>query len=598
MKKNVKILVCYHKPFPLLKDEILTPIHLGRANANQENSGVQWLMDNMIGDDTGENISKKNAYYNEMTALYWAWKNYDKLGNPDYIGLAHYRRHFVMEENVEKTYSIRYYDKDNILEVLDYTPEKLMSIISDCDFITHLGRVYNLYQHYIDNQRKKDIDVAMEILAEKYPDYKATADAYMEGQISNFYNMNIFSKELFFKYCEFVFSIMEEFEIRIPSVRNRRMFISERLTAIFVKKLMDDGEYKFKYLPVAFIEEPLDINIAVYVSENNIERIAVSIQSILHYSNEYNKYIFYLFKDEFVDEKYLKTLQEMIEEHCNCCYEIIEYKNRADQLPFLLSFMIPKINKCLLISESIIATTDIAEFYRLVVVDDFFVSGIPEIKYDQYDMNKTIVSDMMILNCKRIRSNTQLSDYIKLFSDDINGIILLNRIWKDEIKYIAYYWYISERLFTTESHVYVNGKTRQQMQIEAKWCPIILYDSMDPLVNAQGIYAKFWWDMYQEIPVEFKQLSYSEETLERVWKKQLDEIWLKQNYNVVNFNLPSTNNVNKENPFWNQNPEDSQKEDWRNYGIWGKLKFYYKYNGMKNTIKYVSMKIFGRKGEN
>ena len=40
---------------------------------------------------------KKNRNINELTALYWAWKNYDKLGNPDYIGLMHYRRQFSKE---------------------------------------------------------------------------------------------------------------------------------------------------------------------------------------------------------------------------------------------------------------------------------------------------------------------------------------------------------------------------------------------------------------------------------------------------------------------------------------------------------------------
>lgn len=46
----------------------------------------------MQGDDDGENISNLNRYLCELTHAYWAWKNQDKIGNPDYIGLCHYRR--------------------------------------------------------------------------------------------------------------------------------------------------------------------------------------------------------------------------------------------------------------------------------------------------------------------------------------------------------------------------------------------------------------------------------------------------------------------------------------------------------------------------
>ena len=94
---KVKLLVCYHKPDVLLKDDVLTPIHVGRALARKrmkaDDPRLKWLLENTIGDDTGDNISEKNDSYNELTALYWAWKNYGELGDPDYIGLMHYRRH-------------------------------------------------------------------------------------------------------------------------------------------------------------------------------------------------------------------------------------------------------------------------------------------------------------------------------------------------------------------------------------------------------------------------------------------------------------------------------------------------------------------------
>ena len=117
--KNVKILVAYHKPAPLLKSDVLVPIHLGRSLGCEtskdgilSSSDYQWMLDNMIGDDTGDNISHLNRFFNEMTAIYWAWKNYDKLGNPDYIGLMHYRRVFSLEPEVYQT-------QENINKVID-----------------------------------------------------------------------------------------------------------------------------------------------------------------------------------------------------------------------------------------------------------------------------------------------------------------------------------------------------------------------------------------------------------------------------------------------------------------------------------------------
>ena len=79
---NIRIIVAAHKPYQMPKDDIYLPLHVGHAG--KPDIGFQ-------GDDTGENISTKNANYCELTGLYWAWKNLDA----DYIGLAHYRRYFA-----------------------------------------------------------------------------------------------------------------------------------------------------------------------------------------------------------------------------------------------------------------------------------------------------------------------------------------------------------------------------------------------------------------------------------------------------------------------------------------------------------------------
>lgn len=119
--QTIKLLICYHRSAPLLNDEILTPIHVGRRGAENDS----WLSENMIGDDTGENISGYNNCYNELTAVYWAWKNYDKLGSPEYIGLAHYRRHFVLDESGRGVYNIPFTTVQDYLRQLNYSPQNL-----------------------------------------------------------------------------------------------------------------------------------------------------------------------------------------------------------------------------------------------------------------------------------------------------------------------------------------------------------------------------------------------------------------------------------------------------------------------------------------
>ena len=58
---NTKIFVCCHKEFPVLKSDNIIPIQGGRKISN--------IKLNMIGDDTGDNISEKNKSWCELTVV-------------------------------------------------------------------------------------------------------------------------------------------------------------------------------------------------------------------------------------------------------------------------------------------------------------------------------------------------------------------------------------------------------------------------------------------------------------------------------------------------------------------------------------------------
>ena len=55
MQPTIKILVAYHKPAVLLKDDILTPIHLGRALSTEASkdgkisqNDLEWLINHLL----------------------------------------------------------------------------------------------------------------------------------------------------------------------------------------------------------------------------------------------------------------------------------------------------------------------------------------------------------------------------------------------------------------------------------------------------------------------------------------------------------------------------------------------------------------------
>ena len=60
--KNVKIIVATHKPYKMPDDDIYLPIQVG-AEINTADLGY-------VKDNTGDNISSKNPYYCELTALF------------------------------------------------------------------------------------------------------------------------------------------------------------------------------------------------------------------------------------------------------------------------------------------------------------------------------------------------------------------------------------------------------------------------------------------------------------------------------------------------------------------------------------------------
>lgn len=210
-KSKITILVVTHKPDKVYKDDIYTPIHVGRAISKYKKE-----MTNMIGDDTGDNISVKNPNFCELTAQYWAWKN---LKDVEYIGLCHYRRYFetkITEENIEKLLGDKY---DAILP----RPLKIRHPVGS---------------RLIQSCCLEDTYIFMDAMKKLYPDYVPTAINYLNGNKVIAFNMFIMRKSLFDRYAQWEFAILSEMEkfVRLSGYsRMRRLYgyIGEVLLPIY-----------------------------------------------------------------------------------------------------------------------------------------------------------------------------------------------------------------------------------------------------------------------------------------------------------------------------------------------------------------------------
>lgn len=327
---TVKIFVGYHKPYQLLKGNLFQPIHLGRAVANQKAkdgtntaNDLQWLKDNMIGDDTGDNISEKNRRYCELTGIYWIWKNYSQIGNPDYIGFMHYRRHFIFDDDVfvkytphelhEKTYS-----KINVGCVYDGYEEHfgiadkmIKKILQNYDAILPLrcdlskrriASITDDYTNYIEGTHKKDLSILVNSVRKKYPEYAKILQSRLKSSDKRCFQSFVLRREIFFDYCSFLFDILDDVDNKIDvskySVNGKRTigYLGEILFDTYMFKLVNDKKYRVKELGMTFLAanslpKPIKNRTAiVQLAYSDYESLEISLANFSKYFDDTTKF--------------------------------------------------------------------------------------------------------------------------------------------------------------------------------------------------------------------------------------------------------------------------------------------------------------------
>ena len=184
---STTIFAMTHKKFIPPTDSMYVLLHVGREG--KEDLGY-------LADNTGDNISAKNQYYSELTGMYWVWKNYTASDN---VGICHYRRFLVNDAGKL------------------FTKEEIEALLGRYDLITTktLTMRYPYYYGFSHNHNLKDLETALSVIKEMYPDYYDTLDEMVHKRETWFGNIMICKKTLYDEYCSWLFPIFFEMEKRI-----------------------------------------------------------------------------------------------------------------------------------------------------------------------------------------------------------------------------------------------------------------------------------------------------------------------------------------------------------------------------------------------
>lgn len=400
MQVTVQIYTAYHRAAPLIHSRSVVPIHVGRAVAKAP-------LDGMIGDDTGDSISDRNASYCELTGLYWAWKN---GGDSDYVGLMHYRRVLDLGGRYPTGSAERYLDS---FDIDDWLAEAEAWLDTDLSADIVVPRMHQMGLTVAENYRKNhppaDFDVTRDIIARDHPDFLSSFDTVTQGRSIRLGNIALMRREIFDRYCTWLFDVLAKVEAADQdrshySTRQFRYlgFLAERLLTVFVAyEQANTPDLKLRevsilntsqacvtpYLADPALNAPECVNIAFSSDRAYLPHLAAMLRSLFdHCDPDRHLNLFFLYTN--VDNRGLAVLREFIASQPNATLHEINAGNRfkdfhksagrtasnATYNRLLLFALLPKLDKLLYLDADVIVRADVAQLYDTDIGDAQFAA--------------------------------------------------------------------------------------------------------------------------------------------------------------------------------------------------------------------------------
>ena len=607
---NTKIFVAYHAPAQCLNSDIFTPVHVGSVLKTSTKDGfmdqnsVEWMEKHCIRDDVGENISHLNRRYCELTAIYWVWKNIEKYKESDYIGFMHYRRHLRFNnENVPTDkYGLIHYDKidGQYIKENSLFRKDIENLIRDYDVVVaekwdvrNVGSK-NLLDHYKSSSpylKIKDYNCALGILKQQHPEYKDAIESFNNDYFGYFTNIFIMKKDVFIEYCNWLFPILNEFDLKsdvsLYNLQEYRVdgYISEWLFGIWLK--YNENKMKIKELQRTMIDNPNisvgvklkkqfdseSVNICMATDDKYIKYLTVALQSIKENSDPEKKYDISILasKDALDNIKYIKSLnsnnfklrivdvERFIDNEFGQDLKLIGsgHITRSAYYRLFIPILFSKYEKVLYLDSDLVVDVDLSILYECNLgtnliagvidfelirwyLNDGCIKNYIDNKLEYCDVTKYINSGVCLMNIKKLnemsftkRALDFLSKVTPLFHDQD----VINKLCFNRIKYIESSWNV-------EYHIPIwSPDWRKQIPlelldnyIESREKPKIVHfaGGIKPWQKLNIQLGEYFWKYARLSPV------YEQLMIDLInSKKQSEKLLIPSEFNDINKTVPA-----------------------------------------------------------
>ncbi len=586
MNPKIKILVAYHKPATLLKSEIFVPIQTGRAIEDETDLSTEekvWLHTNMIGDNTGENISEKNNAYAELCAVYWAWKNQQA----DYYGLCHYRRLFSCNKNSKQWATGEHcngcletdYLDDESQRKFKFDEISLRQEIEGYDAVfmipislkkLQLVSNYQAMQEASCWHNMADVEMALDLIKTRYPEMATVTDEYFYNYpFAYLYNCFVMKKEIFDRFCNWLFPVLFELEKRIDPTyytqyQQRSVgLLAEHLFGVWALWLKKQGKYQIKELPLLFIKYPnhqeelkpqfKDQPVAIAMTSSNeyVPYLSVCLESLKEHCRPQHKYDIIIFERSITEENKV-CLRRQIGNQRNISLRFVNplYLLRSYHLTYpphyALECFFRLTSPLLLKNYSKIVFTDVdlifqRDIHELCQTD---LQGFPLaacrdlmwgafLNYPNADWKKYAVEQLhleqpyqyyntgvLVFNVKQFNQFHYAQQVLNLASQNKFRILeqdALNAFFKTHIKYLDTKWNVPTACgFYKEIISFMPDSFRKQYKRDVQLpCIVHFAGALKPWKTAQDDMTDLWWQYARKTP-------FYEVILQRLYNQALD----------------------------------------------------------------------------